>query len=510
MDTLQRHTTLERQAMRLARFSLVFVVMLVGSLLLRYGSRGIDRGHYALFVALLAFVGAFTLVKVKRQRVAEHAFAIGTAVLLLGPALFDGGLCASYYSTAVAVPVIGLAFLSPRGARTLLWAILVGTVLMYAAELTGMMPDAAPVPRTATATLQLAIVCIGAPLVFRVVQLARDDERRARVLVTNILSGIPDTIIRLDHDGTIIATHRATQNARVRPTQLHEVLPAQLSARVLEGVMSAREDGQVDSWLHRGEERTREVRLLRAHKEFTLILRDVTDRERVHRMKREFVSTVSHELRTPLTSIRGALGLARNAALPSAQKDEVLDLAEANAKRLGLLIDDLLDMEKIDNGRMQFNVERYALAPLLAEAVRLAGGLGDVYDVAFALESGAAADDAHARVDKHRFLQVVSNLLSNAAKFSPPGGHITVALTAQPSAWRVTVTDDGPGVPVGFVDQLFERFSQADSSDTRQKGGTGLGLAICRAITERHSGEIGYEKHPARGAAFWFTLPKAA
>lgn len=240
---------------------------------------------------------------------------------------------------------------------------------------------------------------------------------------------------------------------------------------------------------------------------FVAVVRDLTERKRVERMKNEFVSTVSHELRTPLTSISGALGLIAGGALGTLpdKAAELIGIAHKNSLRLTHLINDLLDMEKLAAGKMHFDMQRQPLMPLIEQALESNRAYGNERKVTIALTE--QVPEAVVRVDAERLMQVLSNLLSNAMKFSPENGTVEVAVHAADNKVRVTVSDHGPGVPAEFRDYIFQKFAQADSSSTRQKGGTGLGLAITRELVERMNGEIGFESVENEGAHFYFELP---
>jgi PAS domain S-box-containing protein len=238
------------------------------------------------------------------------------------------------------------------------------------------------------------------------------------------------------------------------------------------------------------------------------ILRDITERKQLDRLKDEFVSTVSHELRTPLTSIFGSLGLLVGGAagpLPETIQ-RMLRIAYTNSERLIRLVNDILDMQKIESGRMEFHLEPLEIAPLVVESVEANRAYAARFKVAYQVED--EAHGAKARVDRDRLLQVLANLLSNAAKFTTPDTTVTVRVEASDAVVRVAVTDHGPGIPAEFRNRIFAKFAQADSSDSRQKGGTGLGLSIAKAIVERLGGEIGYESVVGEGMTFTFTLPR--
>ncbi|WP_312904518.1 CHASE domain-containing protein [Stutzerimonas nitrititolerans] len=234
---------------------------------------------------------------------------------------------------------------------------------------------------------------------------------------------------------------------------------------------------------------------------------DLTEHKRIEQMKNDFVSTVSHELRTPLTSISGALGLINGGALgevPPAMQ-QMLDIAHRNSQRLGHLINDLLDMEKIAAGKMSFDMHEHSLHQLLEEAL--------ASNQAFAAQLGVncvlrEAVDVQVWVDASRLQQVLGNFLSNAIKYTPEGGEVSLHCSV-PDATHVciSVTDQGPGIAAEFRARVFEKFAQADASDSRQKGGTGLGLAITKEFIERMGGKVGFDTAEGQGTTFWCELP---
>ncbi len=234
---------------------------------------------------------------------------------------------------------------------------------------------------------------------------------------------------------------------------------------------------------------------------------DLTEHKRIEQMKNEFVSTVSHELRTPLTSISGALGLINGGALgevPPAMQ-QMLEIAYRNSQRLGHLINDLLDMEKIAAGKMSFDMHEHSLRQLLEEAL--------ASNQAFAAQLGVncvlrEAVDVQVWVDASRLQQVLGNFLSNAIKYTPEGGEVSLHCSVPDATHvRISVTDQGPGIAAEFRARVFEKFAQADASDSRQKGGTGLGLAITKEFIERMGGKVGFDTAEGQGTTFWCELP---
>ena len=239
----------------------------------------------------------------------------------------------------------------------------------------------------------------------------------------------------------------------------------------------------------------------------TLLLRDITERKKVESLKSEFVATVSHELRTPLTAIRGALGLLHG--MPSdavaQQGANLISIANQNTERLVHLVNDILDLEKLEFGRLALDLQPVALPQLLQDAIRETEHYAKPHSVTLLLQHPVPEVELHA--DPNRLMQVLANLLSNATKFSPPAATVTLAASLQGDWLRVSVTDQGAGIPEDFRDRIFQRFSQADTSDSGRKGGSGLGLSISKSIIELHGGRIGYESGDNGGARFYFELP---
>ncbi|MBI4788338.1 MAG: PAS domain S-box protein [Chloroflexi bacterium] len=241
---------------------------------------------------------------------------------------------------------------------------------------------------------------------------------------------------------------------------------------------------------------------------YLAVKEDITERKNIERMKNEFVSMVSHELRTPLTSIRGALGLIAGGVMGEipAQAKELIAIANQDCERLVRLVNDILDIQKLECGKMVFDFRPLDLGALVAAALEANRGYAEQYGVRFVLTE--KLDRVLVNGDRDRLLQVMANLLSNAAKFSPRHSMVTISLSGPGAMVRVAVSDCGPGIPVEFRARIFQKFAQADSSESRQKGGSGLGLSISKELIEKHGGQLGFYSETDRGTTFYFDLPR--
>lgn len=244
-------------------------------------------------------------------------------------------------------------------------------------------------------------------------------------------------------------------------------------------------------------------------KKNVILLRDMTERHKVDRLKNEFVSTVSHELRTPLTAINGSIGLVLGGVMGSVspQVQQLLQTAYDNCAHLTHLINDLLDMEKLEAGKMRFQLQPVVLDQLLQQCIEQNQPLAA--QTHLKLELQTQPTPTLVRVDPVRLQQVVTNLLSNAIKYAPINSTVEIQLQTEATQAKVTILDHGSGVPEHFQPLLFQKFAQADSSDRKQQSGSGLGLAIARSLILAMHGDIGYQPLQPHGSCFYFTLPVA-
>jgi PAS domain S-box-containing protein len=344
----------------------------------------------------------------------------------------------------------------------------------------------------------------------------QDNEMYSRRIMNSVL----DVIVTTDPDGFIERVNSAVH-------KVFGYLPIQLAGKpfsmllapgqaILLDSLAADEGAAVElqGMRHTGEvfamDLSRNSTEHQGKARYVWLIRDISERKKVEQLKNDFVSTVSHELRTPLTAISGALGLAVGGALGelNEKQQQMLALAQQNSQRLGKLINDLLDIEKLAVNKMQFKFRLWPLTELLRQSIDLNQPVALERQVKLEL-IGPEHTDLWVEVDEVRVQQVMANLLANAIRHSPMGSVVQVKLEQSAKTVRVAVIDQGSGVADSFESRLFEKFSQADSSDRRQVTGTGLGLAICKDLIKAMRGEIGYQRSPSGGACFYFTLPLA-
>lgn len=335
-----------------------------------------------------------------------------------------------------------------------------------------------------------------------------------------------DAMLMLDQEGMIISVNAAAERLFGRSAEelvgqsnlslFADPPPVEVSRAYLKGLIAGEASANpVQNFIGRrgdGTEFETEVVTtpvpLHDGLQFLAVGRDSTERRQVERMKSEFVATVSHELRTPLASISGSLGLlAGNPAneLPAGAR-RLVEIALNNSHRLIRLINDMLDLEKIESNRMELREEAVDLRPLLERVIEENDGFAARHRIDVHLVS--VPPRACVLADPDRMVQVFTNLLSNAIKFSPKGEQVDVRVVDAGTAWRISVEDHGPGIPEAFRNRIFGKFAQADGADARIHGGSGLGLSIVKEIVARTGGTVSFDSELGRGTRFHVDLPK--
>lgn len=355
---------------------------------------------------------------------------------------------------------------------------------------------------------------------------AFDRVRANEQRIETIIEGAQDPFIGMDLQGRVTDWNTRAEavfgwkRAEVLGRRVSELLlPARYAASfeaALKGFLASGDTTVVDHPLERtlvdraGREIEAEIRvgLVRIGEDrfFSAFVHDISQRKEVQRMKDEFISTVSHELRTPLTAIYGSLNLLSSGAAGELPPDakQLLAISHDSTERLIRLINDMLDLEKIASGKIEYRMAPQPLRALVEQGLRDTQAYADGLRVRLKLDVRA---EPRVMADADRIVQVCVNLLSNAAKFSPADAEVDVVVEERDGLARVGVVDRGPGLPPEFHARVFERFAQADSSDRRAKGGTGLGLAICRSIVEAHGGRLAFTSEPNVRTEFFFELP---
>lgn len=330
----------------------------------------------------------------------------------------------------------------------------------------------------------------------------RESEERYRGLV-NVF---PDLLYRLSRDGVYLDVVGGASLAPLVPARqmigqrMRDLLPPHVADQLmaaLGAVLEFDEPRTLQIAYDRGQgEKDYEIRVSRcASDECLLVVRDVSERSSADRMKREFIATVSHELRTPLSAIRGALGLLEGRSLDKMDPEsrEMVSIAHRNTERLMRLINDILDLEGMESGRLTLSTSVQSVIPLAAEALEIIQPLALQFGVPLKTD---ILEEGKARVDGARLVQAIANLLSNAVKFSPRDIPVSLTLKRQNGQIRVEVINGGPGIPPAFRSRIFEKFAQAEAFDSRARGGTGLGLSITKTLVERMGGRIGFNSEP--------------
>jgi PAS domain S-box-containing protein len=360
-------------------------------------------------------------------------------------------------------------------------------------------------------------------LVVRDISLRKDAEKHLALMEARyhrLLEAAPDTMVVVNHAGEIVLLNlQAEKEFGYRRDELlgqniKKIIPERVAERLIDNGPRSALPFQIGTEIELtgrrkdGVEFPVEIALSPTESaERILVIRDISVRRQTERLKDEFVATVSHELRTPLTSISGSLGLLAGqwaSKLPESAA-RLLTIAHTNSQRLARLLNDILDIEKLESGRVVFNLSKVAVRSLVESAIEDNRGFAGSFGVQVVLDPASVDGDVNA--DPDRLAQVVTNLLSNAIKFSPADAEVLVKVERNANSVRVIVRDHGSGVPDEFKSHVFEKFAQADATNTRQKGGTGLGLSIVKQIVERLGGQIGFDDAPGGGAMFYVDLP---
>jgi two-component system phosphate regulon sensor histidine kinase PhoR len=316
---------------------------------------------------------------------------------------------------------------------------------------------------------------------------------------------LEDPVGVLDRKGTVIRANRALsalaapQEAVGRPARSLFRDPAVLEA-LDRGVEGHEAETETDSG-----DRTYLVSVRPHDSRILLLLRDLTRLRRLEGVRRDFVANASHELKTPLTSILGFAETLQDEGMPADQRAEFLEKIERNATRMRRLVDDLLDLSRIESGTWRPRLEAISIERCAWRAWEELGG-ADERRLTLEVDAGPAPD---ARADPSALDQILRNLLDNAMRYAPPGSAIRVTSRPAGGRVRVAVSDLGPGIPLGQRERVFERFWRVDPGRSRAEGGTGLGLSIVRHLVAAHEGSVGIEGEPGAGTTVWFTLPGA-
>jgi len=347
----------------------------------------------------------------------------------------------------------------------------------------------------------------------------RESEERYRRLVElspeSIVVVADNEIVYVNAAG--VRLFGATSVAELRALPPIELVQPEDRPRIAEVLRSLSEAGtvapQTEARLVRRDGRPLEAEITAAGVAFDgrpavqMLIRDVGERRAVERMKDELLSVLGHELRTPLTSIRGSLGLLESGLLGplSPRGQRMVGIAVSNTDRLIRLLNDVLDVERMQAGRLLMEVRPRLAAELVELAVAEMRGLAERSNVQLIV--GEA--DGVVEADADRVVQVLTNLLSNAIKFSPAGTQVRLSAVIDGSQVRFSVADQGRGIPADKLEVIFDRFQQVDASDARVKGGTGLGLTICKSIVEQHGGRVWAESTLGRGSTFYVELARS-
>jgi len=334
--------------------------------------------------------------------------------------------------------------------------------------------------------------------------------------VNAILASASDAILKVDTSLIIEEANPAAETLFRKPQQdlqsidVRTIIPHLSTTFPNPGTLVLVNGLRSDGSTFPAELNINEVELI-DKKIYSFFIRDLSERQKIDRMKSEFISTVSHELRTPVAAIRGAAGLLAGGVfgeLPD-KSGQLLKITMDNCHRLEKLVNDILDINILDSSDKHFNITDCDPVQMISQSLNEYQLFADLYKSKLHFENPIDAHESvMMQVDADRFVQVLANLLTNAIKFSPEQSTINISLQSTDTQMSVFIEDQGPGITDGFRQRIFQKFAQGDSSDTRKYGGTGLGLYICKQIIEGMHGSIDYSNQAEGGAVFFFSLPK--
>jgi signal transduction histidine kinase len=450
--------------------------------------------------------------------------AIGVSTLIF-MVVFEGGLDSEAIYWFPFAPLIAAFFVNAFASIIFGLLMLIALTTIYFAQQSGMIsPSSLSIETMQFLKLMsaTAAVVFGASVAWLYETNRRKSEdalHRSNAKTEAIVSAIPDAMFLLNPEGKILKI-KTTAGIGILNSLLQgqkyntimDLFSIQDKDRITVQLQRAIDAGTIQMEEYEldeaGQHLSLEVRIVTTTMEEVLtIIRDVTSERNVERLKNEFLSTVSHELRTPLTAIVGYIGLLSAGVIPGIPKqaNEMIENTNRNAERLCVLIDDLLDLQKISSGQIQYKMKNIQLDEFIKQSIELNQGYASKYNVKLACDN--QTDRTNIRIDESRMHQVMANLISNAIKYSPTGEEVLVRVQHNNGQINISVTDKGSGIPEEFRDQVFDKFTQSDSSNTREASGTGLGLSISKIIVEAHGGNIDFETELGKGTTFNIYLP---
>ena len=478
-----------------------------------------------VFIAAAVFLAVPLVLRWSRSFIWAGVVMVGTpAVTLTAMIFFERSLHSDGVLWMPVVPLVAMFFLGAKGAVTTAFLCALGIIIAAYQHASGAWPpfNGMLPARTAAAT---GILFFGAFVGWlwertrlRAQEAIAAGEARARAL----LDGLPDTLLRVDPAGVIVDVQLPHEVTPLVPHdavghRLSDIFPQALAGHLRKQAMAT----QLEITMSRGAYRmaspvdhrdlTVEVSMAPLGDDVIVLMRDISELQRANQLKDEFLSTVSHELRTPLTSIIGSLRLLTSevTAKFDIESQTLLTIATRNSERLLKLINDLLDMQKIAGGRLELASRRVELGEILAANIEADLPFAKLHRIDLQLEG--PEEETWVEVDPDRLSQVISNLISNAVKHSPPGDVVYLRAKRRRNNVRIEVEDHGPGIPEAFRPYVFERFTQAVAGARTKKGGnapsTGLGLAIARQLVELQGGTISFTSTSDEGTTFFVELP---